>query len=113
MNARMPGADAGQKLDEIAGRDRAHHAEIQPRLRQVLKTAGAPVRRLGLIQDLVEMKLYICPNSERWVLFRSRWNRAPPNSSSSSRIERVSEGCETLQRLAARVKFNSSQRARK
>ena len=28
MNAGMPGADADQKLDEIAGRDRAHHAEL-------------------------------------------------------------------------------------
>ena len=63
----MPGADADQKLDEIARRDRAHHAELQPRLRQVLQTARVPARRLGLVQDLVEMGLYDLPNSERWV----------------------------------------------
>ena len=37
MNARMPGADADQKLNEIAWRDRAHHAELQPRLSQSLR----------------------------------------------------------------------------
>ena len=58
MNAGMPGADADQKLDEIAGRDRAHHAELQPRLSYSPETARTPARRPSLIQDLVEMRLY-------------------------------------------------------
>ena len=28
MNARMPGAHADQQLDEVARRDRAHHAKL-------------------------------------------------------------------------------------
>src|SRR5687767_9688420 len=42
-----------------------------------------------------------------------RSNNGPPSSSSSARSDRVSGGCETLRRCAARVTFSSSATATK
>lgn len=53
------------------------------------------------------------PSSVRCVRLRSRRKSCPPNSSSRPLIARVSAGCVTLQRSAARVKFSVSQRATK
>ena len=53
------------------------------------------------------------PSSDRCVFARSRLKSGPPSSPSRSLIARVSDGCATLQRSAARVKFSSSATARK
>ena len=58
MHSRMAGADPDQQPDEIARRDRAHDAELQPRLRQLLDIERSPARRLRFVQDLVEVGLY-------------------------------------------------------
>src|SRR5262249_38732762 len=53
------------------------------------------------------------PSSVSCVWGRSRRNRSPPSSSSSCLIARVSDGCVTLHRSAALVKFSSLTVARK
>ena len=58
VHSRMAGADPDQQPDEIARRDGAHDAELQPRLRQLLDIERSPARRLRFVQDLVEVGLY-------------------------------------------------------
>src|SRR3569623_847056 len=53
------------------------------------------------------------PSSVKWDRLRSRRKSSPPKSASSCLIARVNEGCATLQRSAARVKFSSRATARK
>ena len=65
------------------------------------------------ISTCVRCGRIISPRPVRWVLLRSRRNNGPPSSSSSPLMARVSDGCETLQASAARVKFSASQTARK
>ena len=47
------------------------------------------------------------------IFLGSRWNNGPPSICSNRFMAFVREGCDTPQRLAARVKFRSSQSAKK